>query len=32
MHPQTTHRLTQTREVYRFGFESTSVLELDNEY
>jgi len=32
MHPQTTNKLTQTRDVHRFGFEPTGVLELDNEY
>jgi hypothetical protein len=32
MHPQITNILTQTRDVYRFGFESAGVLELDNEY
>ena len=32
MHPQTTNILTQTRDVFRFGFESTGALELDNEY
>ncbi len=32
MHPQTTNKMTQTRDVHRFGFESTGVLELDNEY
>jgi hypothetical protein len=32
MHPQTTNKLTQSRDDYRFGFESTGVLELDNEY
>ena len=32
MHLQTTNLLTQTRDVYRFGFEPTGALELDNEY
>ncbi len=32
MHPQTTNKLTQTRDVYRFGFEPTGALELVNEY
>jgi hypothetical protein len=32
MHPQTTNILTQTRDVYRFGFESAGALELDNEH
>jgi len=32
MHPWTTNKLTQTHDVYRFGFESTGALELVNEY
>jgi hypothetical protein len=32
MHPQTTNKLTQTRDVYRFGFESAGALELANEH
>ena len=32
MHPQTTNKTTQTRDVYRFGFESAGALEFDNEY
>ena len=32
MLPLTTNILTQTCDVYRFGFEPTGVLELDNEY
>jgi len=32
MHPQTTNKLTQTRDVHRFGFESAGALELVNEY
>ena len=32
MHPQTTNKVTQTRDVHRFGFESAGALELDNEY
>jgi hypothetical protein len=32
MHPRSTNSSTQTRDVYRFGFESTGALELDNEY
>ncbi len=30
MNPQTTNKLTQTRDVHRFGFESAGALELDN--
>jgi hypothetical protein len=32
MHLQATNILTQTRDVYRIGFEPTGALELDNEY
>jgi len=32
MHPQTTNKMTQTRGVYRFGFESAGALELVNEH
>ncbi len=32
MHPQATNKLTQTRDVHRFGFESTGALKLVNEY
>jgi hypothetical protein len=29
MHPRTTNKLTQTRDVHRFGFESAGALELE---
>jgi len=32
MHPQTTNKMTQTCDVYRFGFESAGALELVNEH
>ena len=32
MHPQTTNRILQTFDVYRFSFESAGALALDNEY
>jgi len=32
MHPLTTNICAQTYDVYRFGFESAGVLEIDNEY
>ena len=32
MHPQTTNKLTQTRDVHRFGFESAGALEFVNEH
>ncbi len=32
MHPYTTNKSTQTRDVYRFGFECTGALEFTNEY
>ncbi len=32
MHLQITNKTTQTRDVCRFGFESTGALEFDNEY
>ena len=32
MHPRTTNISTQTRDVYRFGFESAGAFEFANEY
>jgi hypothetical protein len=32
MHPLTTNICAQTYDVHRFGFESASALEIDNEY
>ena len=32
MHLLATNRMTPTRDVHRFGFESAGALEVDNEY
>lgn len=32
MHPRTTNKSTQARDVFRFSFEFTGALALDNEY